>query len=170
MKKQLYHYNRINTYQFVTFRTKASIDEYLLRMYESDLSESKKQYKIDQYLDKSNCGRLLNDGVIDLVIEYCKEISPMFFDLIALSVMPNHLHLLFIQKKDMGELMQKLKGGLAFKINKHLGLKGGFWERDYFDKAIRDERHFQLTYEYIKNNALKASLHDADRRFYGIYE
>ena len=38
--------------------------------------------------------------------------------------------------------MQKLKGGLAFKFNKHLGLKGGFWERDYFDKAIRDERHF----------------------------
>lgn len=92
MKKQLFHYNQINTYQFVTFRTKASIDDFLLRMHESDLKESDKQYKIDQYLDTSDKGRLLNDSVIDCVIDYCKELSPEFFELIALSVMPNHLH------------------------------------------------------------------------------
>jgi REP element-mobilizing transposase RayT len=44
------------------------------------------------------------------------------------------------------------------------------WERGYFDKAIRDEKHFQIVYDYIKNNAIKAKLHDAKQRFYGIYD
>ena len=40
----------------------------------------------------------------------------------------------------------------------------------YFDKVVRDEKQFQVTYNYIKNNAYKANLVDADMRFYGIYE
>ncbi len=47
--------------------------------------------------------------------------------------------------------------------------KGHFWEKSYFDKAIRDADHFNIDYEYIKNNASKANLKDKDLRFYGIY-
>lgn len=65
--------------------------------------------------------------------------------------------------------MQKIKGALAFQINKLLSRKGHFWEKSYFDKAIRDEGHFNTVYEYIKNNADKANLSDTDIRFYGIY-
>jgi REP element-mobilizing transposase RayT len=46
--------------------------------------------------------------------------------------------------------MQKLKGALAFQLNKHLSRKGHFWEKSYFDKSIRDERHFNIVYEDIK--------------------
>jgi len=66
--------------------------------------------------------------------------------------------------------MQKIKGATAFYINKHLASKGHFWGKSYFDKAIRDEKHFNVVYEYIKNNAVKAGLIDADLRFYGVYE
>ena len=65
--------------------------------------------------------------------------------------------------------MQKIKGTLAFQINKRLSRKGHFWEKSYFDKAIRDEKHFTIVYRYIENNARKVNLADKDSRFYGIY-
>ncbi len=170
MRKQLFHYSQLNSYQFVTFRTQASIDDFLIRMKDSPLDESQKQLAMDKYIDTSNKGRLLNNEVIKLVIDYCKSLEPKFYSLICLSVMPNHLHILFEQKQNMSTIMQQLKGGLSFKINQHLKLKGNLWERNYFDKAIRNEKHLQVTYNYIKNNASKAKLTDADQRFYSIYE
>jgi len=170
MRKQLFHYSQLNSYQFVTFRTQASIDDFLIRMKDSPLDESQKQLAMDKYIDTSNKGRLLNNEVIQLVIEYCKSLEPELYQLICLSVMPNHLHILFEQKQNMSTIMQQLKGGLSFKINQQLNLKGNLWERNYFDKVIRDEKHLQVTYNYIKNNASKAKLKDADKRFYSIYE
>ena len=170
MRKQLFHFSQIHRCQFVTFRTKASIDDFLLKMKDANLNESTKQFQIDEHLDKSNLGRLLNDDIIPLIIQYCRQLDSNYYKLICLSVMPNHIHIMFEQKQEMNVVIQKIKGGLAFLINKQLGLSGSFWERDYFDKAIKDERHFQVTYQYIKNNAVKAELKDADNRFYGIYE
>ena len=51
-----------------------------------------------------------------------------------------------------------------------LGKTGVLWEKGYYDKGIHNEVQFRLTYDYIKNNALKAGLNDAERRFYGVYE
>lgn len=169
MKNQLYHYSQINTYQFVTFRTKSSIDDFIRRMNLSNFSNSQKQFNIDAHLDVSDKGRLLNCDIVQVIINYCKLMEPEFFRLICISVMPNHIHLMFEQKQGMGIIMQKLKGGLAFIINKHLKQKGSLWERDYFDKVIRDEQHFQSTYKYIQHNAIKANLYDAEMRFYGVY-
>ena len=170
MKKQLPHYSEINAYQFVTFRTLDSVDEFLLRLKASDQEESYKQMKIDKYMDSSKIGRHLNGNIIELVIDYCKALEPEYYQLICVSVMPNHVHILFEQYKDLGVIIQKLKGGLAYKINKLLNLSGSFWERDYYDKSIRDERHLNVTYKYIKNNAIKARLNDAKARFYSCYE
>jgi REP element-mobilizing transposase RayT len=50
-------------------------------------------------------------------------------------------------------------------INKKLNKSGTFWQKDYFDKAIRDDKHFEVVLEYVKNNAYKAGLSDADDRF-----
>lgn len=100
---------------------------------------------------------------------YIKTLDPDFYQLIAVSIMSNHVHLLIQQRIDLRLIMQKLKGALAFQLNKHLSRKGHFWEKSYFDKSIRDERHFNIVYEDIKNNASKANLKDAHLRFYGIY-
>ena len=103
------------------------------------------------------------------MMTYLKTLEPEFYQLCAVSIMPNHVHLLIQQKQELSIIMQKIKGFLAFQVNKLLSRKGHFWEKTYFDKAIRDERHFNIVYEYIKNNASKANLKDAHLRFYGIY-
>jgi putative transposase len=87
-----------------------------------------------------------------------------------LSLMPNHMHILFIQNDDLAKTIHKMKGNLAYSINKKLNKHGIFWARNYFDIAMRDAHHFQVTYDHIKNNAIKAKLTDADNRFYGLYE
>jgi len=170
-KRTLNHYSKLDTYQFVTFRTLDSVDDYLQRVKQiSGRSIALKQMQIDSYCDQSNKGCYLNCEVIDIIGGHIKNLDPDFYQLIAYSIMPNHVHLLFQQKQDLKEIMRKLKGGTALLINTCLERHGKLWERDYFDKAIRDERHFLLTYEYIKNNAVKVNFEDADHRFYGIYE
>ena len=102
--------------------------------------------------------------------KYILETDEKLCKIVALSIMPNHIHILLIQNDDLSKIMQQIKGGLSFLINKKLNKSGSLWQKDYFDKGIRDEKHFNLTYAYIKNNAIKAGLIDADIRFYGLYE
>jgi len=168
--KSLPHISNYGYYQFVTFRTKDSLDEYLKRVINTTMQNAKKQYLLDQYLDKSHNGRYLNDKVLDIAKEYIVNLDKKLFDLVCFVIMPNHIHILFKEIAKLSEIMQKLKGGLAFKINKYLDNKGQLWAKDYYDKSIRDEKHFETVYRYIENNAIKANLKDSERRFYTIYE
>jgi len=71
----------------------------------------------------------------------------------------------------LARVMQLIKGGSSKLINEQMGRKGAFWSSDYYDKLIRDEKHFLLVYDYIRKNHLvlgeaKATL----PRFYGVYD
>ena len=167
---KLPHINLIEYYQFITFRTHDSIDEFLLKIRNENISNKQKEYKIDTYLDSSNQGSYLNGKILDYLYNYFLDKDKKLFDLVAFCIMPNHIHILFKQNYDLSKTMKQIKGSTSFAINKILNKKGSFWESNYFDKAIRDEKHFFTTYEYIKNNPIKANLKDFEKRFYGIYE
>ena len=160
----------IDHYQFVTFRTKDSIDGYIEKLYGGADSEKLKQYKIDSYLDKSEKGAFLNGKIVLDIQKYFQGYDNKMYKLIALTIMPNHVHILFRQKDELKNIMRVLKGGAAHIVNKSLDRKGKVWTSDYFDKLIRDEEHFSLVYDYIKYNAIKVGLDDAKERFYGCYE
>ena len=170
MKKEYKHPSHINLighYQFITFRTKESLDSYLKKLYNSNEIEKIKQYKMDRYLDQSLNGTLLYGDVIGKIRDYYLGYDKNVFEIEALSIMPNHIHILLKQNDNMSNVMRVLKGGAGHIVNKMLERKGAVWSRDYYDKAIRDEKHFLKTYEYIKYNAVKVGLSDADDRFYG---
>ena len=38
------------------------------------------------------------------------------------------------------------------------GRGGVFWQREYFDRFIRDDEHYRKAVEYIHNNPVKAGL------------
>jgi REP-associated tyrosine transposase len=85
--------------------------------------------------------------------------------------MPNHIHLLIRPYEKLAVLMQTIKGASAKMINEIRSSSGRFWASDYYDKAIRDEKHFSVVYSYIKNNPLKLNgSEESVSRFYGIYE
>ena len=157
-------------YQFVTFRTHDSIDDYLKRISDdSSISVRLREYKIDEYLDNSSCGAYLNDEVLNYLRDFFISKDSNLYGLVAFAIMPNHVHLLFKQEESLSKTMQILKGSSSIAINRLLNRKGRFWEVNYYDRAIRNENHFLTVYDYIQNNPLKANLKDAKNRFYGIY-
>jgi len=169
-RRFLPHVDLVGYYQFVTFRTHDSIDDYLKRIRNEDIGSREQEYKIDQYIDLSTKGCYLNGDVLEYLKEFLISKDKSFYDLVAFTVMPNHVHILFKQNDELRKIMKILKGSTSFHINKMLSNKGTFWEENYYDTVIRDEAHFDTVYAYIKNNPIKADLEDYKERFYSVYE
>jgi REP element-mobilizing transposase RayT len=74
--------------------------------------------------------------------------------------MPNHVHLLGAPAAghNLAEIMHSLKSYTSNETNKLLGRKGRFWQKEYFDRYIRNARHFAKVVWYIENNPVKARL------------
>lgn len=75
-------------------------------------------------------------------------------------VMPNHVHALFtlLGEHHLDELLHSWKSFTANKIHEAVGGRGHLWQRDYFDRLIRDETHFRNCVRYICKNPEKAHL------------
>lgn len=159
-------------YQFVTFRTFDSVDEFVRKWdFSPAMSNKEKQQKIDEYLDTSINGAYLKDDILKYLFDFLISNDKRLYELVAFCIMNNHVHILFKPLESLSKIMQMIKGVSAKKINELLCQKGKFWADDYYDKAIRDEKHFWVVYEYIKNNPLKNSEAKASLpRFYGAFE
>jgi len=169
--KHLHHVDLPNHYQFITFRTHDSVDSYIKKILSSSIQENKKQQNIDDYLDSSTKGAYLKKQVLNWLYKFIQQKDNDIYKLIAFSIMPNHIHLLFKPLMGLPVVIKNIKGPSAFAINKMLNRKGTFWNDSYFDKLIRDEKHFNVVYNYIKNNPRNITKSkDELPRFYGIYE
>ena len=84
--------------------------------------------------------------------------------LLAFVIMPNHTHLLFSFERgdDLPTIAQRWKGGSSREINLLLKRSGRLWQPDYFDRLVRSPQHFQTSLDYIRDNPLKAKLHESD--------
>ena len=80
--------------------------------------------------------------------------------MISFVVMPNHVRALFVQNPEwpLEKLLQSWKRFTTREINKLLDRAGNLWQRDYFDRLVRDERHFANCIRYIRCNPEKAGL------------
>jgi putative transposase len=87
-------------------------------------------------------------------------------------VMPNHVHVLIklIDGVPLGKVVQSWKSYTGRRIagmveDCRAGARRsqdqksrGIWMRDYWDRYIRDEKHFDAAVEYIHMNPVKAGL------------
>ena len=75
-------------------------------------------------------------------------------------VMPNHVHALFslLGQWTLEELLHSWKSFSAHAVNKLLLRTGEIWQKDYFDRLIRDRAHFDNCVRYILENPAKAKL------------
>jgi len=74
--------------------------------------------------------------------------------------MPNHVPVL-IETQPMHplpEVVHVWKSFTAKVINQAMGRQGMLWQREYFDRYIRDETHLQAVIDYIDNNPIQAGL------------
>jgi REP element-mobilizing transposase RayT len=77
-------------------------------------------------------------------------------------VMPNHVHVVFqpLAEHKLSAILHAWKSYSAKEANRILRRSGDFWQREYYDHLIRDERDLQRCIRYVLDNPKKASLKD----------
>lgn len=115
---------------------------------------------IERWLDAGHGACLLRrQDCAAVVDETLQHFDGDRVGLISSVVMPNHAHALFVLNSEW-QLDRVVGSWKSFtkSINKLLGRSGTFWQRDYFDRIVRDEQHFANCIRYIRRNPEKAQL------------
>lgn len=152
--------------QFITFRLADSMPQDVLEKWRSELNrgeitDAAFRRRIEIYLDENYGSRWFTDPrIASIVQDALLNLDGKRYKLIAWVIMPNHVHILIrsLPGHPISEIMQTLKSFTSHEANKILGRKGSFWSKEYFDRYIRNARHFQATVRYIEENPVKARL------------
>jgi putative transposase len=145
--------------------------------------------KFDQALDQCLCGpTFLKDPIsARKVQEQLTRFDGAYYDLLAYTVMPNHVHVLLDfsaqgntdrtvdadRYKNLDYVMDRIKGASSRYINLALGRTGTqCWQKEYHDRYIRDHRHLLAAVDYIKQNVVSARicLHWLEHPFTWVHE
>lgn len=115
----------------------------------------------DDVLDRHLGAALLRDtGCARIVAEALLHGDDARYALQAWCVMPNHVHALIATKADveLGQIVHAWKRFTRRRINESLERNGPVWAKDYFDRFMRNEQHFETTRRYIEMNPVAAKL------------
>lgn len=158
------HFDDPGLIQGITFRLWDSLPGHVAESLVEELkqtSSATKRARIEAYLNAGYGACYLRDPRIARLVEN----ALLHFDgeryrMIAWVVMPNHVHTLIetIEGYPLGTVLHSWKSYTASKANQILGRSGRFWYHEYFDRYIRDERHFANAVRYIHENPVKAGL------------
>jgi len=107
----------------------------------------------------------LNPAAQQVVLDACLFFNHQRYIVFVLVVMPDHVHLLIqpLQKSKqefwtLSSIMKSIKGYSAKQIPEVMTHIGTVWQDERYDRIIRDETEFQNTWEYIRQNPVKAGL------------
>lgn len=135
-----------------------------LRLLPRDQRDPERRKRIDAWLDAGHgscalCQPEAGACVVDTWRHYAGE----RYDLIAWVVMPNHVHVLIraYEGVSLGKIVQSWKSFTSRRIGELAASPSGLgsvWMREYWDRFIRDERHFEGVIRYIHENPVKAGL------------
>ncbi len=162
------HFDGGELAQFVTFRLHDALPRSVLLRWRDELKHEKSgdvesimRRRVEAYLDQGHGSCYLRDFALATLVQD----ALLFHDetkyrLSAWSVMPNHVHFLCTPNKgkSLAEIMHSLKSYTSKEANKILGREGRSWQKEYFDRYIRNARHYTKVSAYIENNPVKARL------------
>ena len=81
---------------------------------------------------------------------------------LAWVLMPDHLHWLFVLNHSLiSEVVRRLKGKSAYRINLQRGYHAKVWQKGFHDHAIRKDADIKAVARYIIANPLRAGLVDS---------
>ena len=140
---------------FVTFR--------LIDSLPADLARLRGGRRVEQALDRGfGSAHLARNEIGELVFNALRYFDGDRYILHTASVMPNHVHSVFrtAPRVKLSDVMHGWKGFTATRANKLLGRQGPFWQRESYDRLIRDENEFKRANAYVLGNPEKAGLRD----------
>ena len=173
------HWHQTGKITFVTFRLGDSIpqsvmDEIFLE-HERKLHDNQgsmdaetlrilqweKYNRIEKYLDKGHGSCLLSNAECRRIVSD----ALLYFDGVrcyvhSFVIMPNHVHVLMEPCGEwmLQDIMKSVKHYSALQINRLLQCGGNVWQKESFDRIVRDEQHYMNLLQYINNNPKNLSL------------
>jgi REP element-mobilizing transposase RayT len=166
---------------FVTFRTADSLPTRLvedLRARKARLSSARdsgrqllgiesarlktlSNWEIEGLLDNAvGCCPMHRAECADIVAESLQHWNGVRYTLFAWAVMPNHVHVIFTPSKpySLSSVVTTWKSFTANRINRVLNQQGSLWQREYFDRLLRDRAELQHAIDYVLDNPAVAGL------------
>ncbi|CAN5281068.1 transposase [soil metagenome] len=180
-RSRLPHWQQDGATYFVTFRLADSLPHHLLeqwreqraawlRFHPQPLSTQDQQqlharfsYRLEHWLDEAHGSCLLRGSSASAaVVAVLLRFDAQSYSLHSFVIMPNHVHVLFslASRESLQMTMKTWKGVSARELNARHGTSGSVWQKDYFDRMIRDTQHFWRAARYIRRNPAKAGLND----------
>ena len=136
----------------------------------------------DAQLDRGSGSRwLVRPPIAALVRKGLYHLHGEKYGLLAHTIMPNHVHVLFLpydcpelppdaelpverigetadKKSPLSSIMHSLKSYTAHEANRGLRREGAFWQHESYDHWVRDDEELERIVEYINANAVNADL------------
>ena len=178
-RNRLPHWQQNGAVYFVTFRFADALPKNLINQWQEDRNAWLKWHpipwtaEVDQEYHRRFTGKVekwLDAGHGSCVLRRpaCAQeiaIALQHFDgarlnIISFVVMPNHVHALFAQVDEwpLEKVVHSWKRHSAVRINRLIGSDSLLWQRDYFDRLIRNEKHFAKCVRYIRSNPENARV------------
>jgi REP element-mobilizing transposase RayT len=127
------------------------------------LTEQYSAARIEEYFDRGAGACFLNDPRIgELVADALRFWHGKRYRLVAWCVMPNHVHVIctLLPGQGLAAVLQSWKSFTARRANAILGRTGTFWQREYYDRLIRDKEELARAVRYVVSNPERAGLKD----------
>jgi REP element-mobilizing transposase RayT len=119
--------------------------------------------RIEEYFDRGAGECFLRDPRIgELMANALRFWDGTRYRLVAWCVIPNHVHVIcrLLPGQELSVVLQSWKSYTARRSNKTLGRGGAFWQREYYDRLIRNEDEFVRAVRYVVRNPEQAGLRD----------
>jgi len=179
------HFESTEVTQHVTFHLADSLPQTVLLRLEAELKtfpaekrEVERRKRVEAWIDAGHGScTLRKPSIAGMVQGSLLTFDSERYRLLAWVVMPNHVHVLFqpIEGWTVAKIVAAWKKFTARKIcddrrleKRHSGEwrsrdsgEGPIapvWHREYWDRFIRNQRHFEQAVEYIHQNPVKAGL------------
>ena len=187
-QNRLPHWQQPGATYFVTFRLADSIPQQRLGQWSAEReawlkwnpppwsAKQQREYderftgSIERWLDEGAGECVLRDPQVRSEIERTLQ----HFDgerhwNLSCVVMPNHVHTLFALCGEwrLDQVLHTWKSYSARRANLVLQRQGELWQKDYFDRMIRDSQHFWRCARYIRRNPAQARVPQGE---YSLFE
>ena len=176
---KLPHFDGSWVCQHITYRLSDSVAQEVLDRLSSELQmisddverDCHKRRSFEEHLDAGHGSCVLREPeVADVIKNGWKKFDGERYDLLAWVIMPNHCHILIRQYENvnLSKVVQSWKSYTGrwmkkwWNENKRVPFQSlkneGMWQREYWDRFIRDQDHFEAAINNIHDNPVKANL------------
>jgi len=163
------HLNASTRSQFITYRLADSLPKAVIERVNRQLEQlsgdsytRKRMTLLEKYADKGLGSCVLKERRnAHIVIENLNYFNGVRYTLKEWVVMPNHVHILIkpLSPWTLDKISHGWKSYTGTRINRQLSNPlHPIWQREIWDRYVRDENHAKRIVHYIRMNPVKAGL------------